>query len=265
MADIFISYAREDRDTAERIAGALQGGGRSVWWDRQINAGESFDHRIERELESAGCVLVLWSGASVMSEWVKNEAAAAMERNAMIPVLIEQVKVPIEFRRRQAADLSRWDGATDDAEFAALRRGIDAKLSAPGSPPAPALAAPRTSPPLGGRRTRVLAAAGLVAAVLAVAADRWRPQNDADPAVDESQPAQPQVETYAMVCTGGGPFGIRRESDDLRIRFVPATDKADASMPPGQCSWTDRRLNPNEPSELCEERKSGAKLAAALE
>jgi len=50
MADIFISYAREDRTHAEAIAGALKAQGWSVWWDRQIRAGGNINEVIGREL-----------------------------------------------------------------------------------------------------------------------------------------------------------------------------------------------------------------------
>jgi hypothetical protein len=46
-----------------------------VWWDRKSAAGQAFDEAIERELEAAKCIIVLWSQASIDSEWVKNEAA----------------------------------------------------------------------------------------------------------------------------------------------------------------------------------------------
>ncbi|MEA3292268.1 MAG: toll/interleukin-1 receptor domain-containing protein, partial [Pseudomonadota bacterium] len=60
MADVFISYASEDRDRARALAGALEACRWSVWWDREIVAGETFDQVIERELERAGCTVVLW-------------------------------------------------------------------------------------------------------------------------------------------------------------------------------------------------------------
>ena len=47
MTHIFISYAREDRETAERLARALAGHGWAVWWDRDIPAGQAFDRVIE--------------------------------------------------------------------------------------------------------------------------------------------------------------------------------------------------------------------------
>lgn len=48
MADIFLSYAREDRASAERIAQALAGLGYDVWWDPDIPAGPSYTQVIEQ-------------------------------------------------------------------------------------------------------------------------------------------------------------------------------------------------------------------------
>ena len=47
------------------LADALEGRGWSVWWDRKIIAGQTFDHTIEQQLEAAGSVVVLWSEHSV--------------------------------------------------------------------------------------------------------------------------------------------------------------------------------------------------------
>ena len=75
MTDVFISYASEDRERARTLASSLETKGWSVWWDRRIIAGRTFDQVIEQELETAKCVVVLWSKDSIASEWVKNEAA----------------------------------------------------------------------------------------------------------------------------------------------------------------------------------------------
>jgi len=124
LSDVFISYAAEDRDRAARLANALGRRGWSVWWDRKIIAGQAFDQAIERELESAKCVVVLWSKHSTASEWVKNEAAAAAERGVLVPASVDGVKLPLEFRRRQSADLADWKGEPSHAGLQALCEGI---------------------------------------------------------------------------------------------------------------------------------------------
>jgi hypothetical protein len=62
---------------------------------------------------------------------VRNEAALASERERLVPVLIEDVKQPLEFRRRQAVDLTGWRGDQNDPEFLALCQGLAAKAERP--------------------------------------------------------------------------------------------------------------------------------------
>jgi hypothetical protein len=117
MNDIFLSYAAEDRERAHVLAGEFERRGFSVWWDREIPPGKSFDQVIEAELNSARSVVVLWSAHSVKSRWVKTEAAAAADRNCLVPILIDDVPIPFEFRRIQTARLLHWDNPTEDPEF----------------------------------------------------------------------------------------------------------------------------------------------------
>jgi hypothetical protein len=108
MAQIFVSYARADRPRAEQLARALESAGWSVWWDREIPPGRSFDEVIEEALIAARCVVVLWSEASVRSEWVKTEAAEAAQRRILVPILADGARIPLEFRRIQAAAINDW-------------------------------------------------------------------------------------------------------------------------------------------------------------
>ena len=166
MTDVFLSYASEDRERARKLARALEARGWSVWWDRKIRAGQSFDQAIEHELETAKSIIVLWSKNSVSSEWVKNEAAVAAERGVLVPGLIDYVKLPLEFRRKQTPDLVTWDGNPSHEGFQALCDGVEATITgvAPLYAPSP--------PPHGfrwNRRRRLVATAVIVAALSLVA------------------------------------------------------------------------------------------------
>jgi len=106
VADIFISYASEDRDRVAPVADILESNGWTVWWDRRLNAGTSFDREIEREIDAANCVLVVWSKFSIESDWVRTEAEEGLSRGALVPILIDPVRPPLAFRRIQAQDVS---------------------------------------------------------------------------------------------------------------------------------------------------------------
>ena len=87
MADIFISYAREDIRWASNLTQALKSYGWSIWWDPEIPSGKEYDEIIEEELSNARCIVVGWSEHSVKSRWVKDEAREAVEQEKIIPVL----------------------------------------------------------------------------------------------------------------------------------------------------------------------------------
>lgn len=131
MNDIFISYDSADRATAEKFAEALESLGWSVWWDREIPLGKAFDQVIEEELNAARCVIVLWSKEAVRSRWVKTEASAAADRECLIPVLIEDIAIPFEFKRIQTAMLMNWQGDAADAEFSPLIQAVRQLLGQP--------------------------------------------------------------------------------------------------------------------------------------
>ena len=42
MARIFLSYAREDVDSAKQLAESVGRAGHEVWWDRHIHGGSRF-------------------------------------------------------------------------------------------------------------------------------------------------------------------------------------------------------------------------------
>ena len=128
MSDIFISYAREDRDKAKALAELFQQQDWSVWWDRSIPPGRSFDEVIEEALGSAKCVVVLWSKNSASSDWVKSEAAEGLQRKILVPVRIGSANVPLEFRRLQTVDLSDWRGDIGHPELGGFLEAVAANV-----------------------------------------------------------------------------------------------------------------------------------------
>lgn len=131
MSDIFISYAKEDRERARALAEALEQLGWSVWWDRIIPTGQVFADVIKEEIDTAGCVVVLWSGNSVSSEWVRREAREAAEQKKLFPGLIERVDPPWEFGEVHACDLVDWDGEAENGDFPLLVGDLGRILGTP--------------------------------------------------------------------------------------------------------------------------------------
>lgn len=125
MHDIFISYSKEDKEQASAIAMALESDGFEVWWDIDIPTGQTWDSVIESAINNSKCVIVLWSKISVESEWVRIEAAEGKKRNILIPVRIEDVEVPLAFRRRQFIDLIEWSKKKSDLNFKKLIEDIN--------------------------------------------------------------------------------------------------------------------------------------------
>jgi len=129
MSDIFISYKREEQAMARNLANALEGEGWTVWWDPKLRAGERFNDVIEKALKESKCVLVMWSKRSVESKYVKDEATYALNRNKLVPVMIEEVELPFRFEDLHTPSLLDWDGSRDSRDFRKLVGDISAKLS----------------------------------------------------------------------------------------------------------------------------------------
>ncbi len=129
MADIFISYSNSDRLRAKALAEAIEAHGWVVWWDRKIPLGRSWDQVIEEQVDAARCMIVLWSKESVLSSWVKTEAREGKARGILIPVLTDEVKIPLEFRHLQAANLTDWEPAEQNAEFDQLLTHVGQMLA----------------------------------------------------------------------------------------------------------------------------------------
>ena len=137
MADIFISYNRQDRDTAQRFAQALEAQGFEVWWDQSLHSGDAFDSIIEAALKAAKAVVVLWSQTSVASRWVRAEATAADRLGTLVPVMIEPCERPIIFELVHTNDLSHWNGNIADRTWQAFLNDVRQQVTHGKEAPAP--------------------------------------------------------------------------------------------------------------------------------
>ncbi|WP_395645977.1 toll/interleukin-1 receptor domain-containing protein [Terricaulis sp.] len=123
MADVFLSYKRDDRAVANAVALDLKAEGFSVFFDVEIAVGESWDSRIEQALDEASAVVVLWSQLSRDSQWVRREAREALRRGILCPATISECRIPLEFSDIQTANLT--GRVAGDRQHQEWRRLID--------------------------------------------------------------------------------------------------------------------------------------------
>ena len=126
--DIFISYSHANHDIAERLAHVFEEAGHTVWWDRELDAGSRFRAEIQQNLDTARVVVVIWTAASVESDWVLGEAATARDRGVLVPVSVGECTLPIEFRQLHTADLGTWFDKDRPEELERLLDDIGARL-----------------------------------------------------------------------------------------------------------------------------------------
>ncbi len=138
MADIFVSYKREDRHRIAPFVAVLEEAGYSVWWDQETKAGlkpgDDFALVIENELELASVVIVIWSELSCTSLFVRDEANVALEYGKLIPIVIDSASPPLGFRSLHYADFSFWEGDKQDKCWIDLIDAIDKLIARAPSP-----------------------------------------------------------------------------------------------------------------------------------
>jgi adenylate cyclase len=124
MARVFLSYARDDAELAKQLASLIGDAGHQVWWDREIQGGTHFSSEIDKALQDADAVLVLWTESSVKSAWVQDEAAEGRDSGRLVPATLNGARPPLGFRQYQSIDLGRWTGDREPQQFDALLRAI---------------------------------------------------------------------------------------------------------------------------------------------
>src|SRR5262245_1052191 len=116
MTDVYIAYAREDRERVRPLAESLQFEGWDVWWDpSEPTIGGSA--AIDQKLGSAGAIVVVWSSFSRASEYVRSEAATGLYKNKLIQTRIDSAAPPRPFDQLDVTDIGMWTGERDDPNW----------------------------------------------------------------------------------------------------------------------------------------------------
>lgn len=131
MSDIFISYSSKDRPWVERFAKTLEAHGWSVWWDREIPTGGSFNQVIRQQLSASKCAIVVWSEQSVESEWVQAEAAESKKQEKYLPIKIDECQISLGFTQRTYQSLVEWEAGVEHAGFSQLLKDIERLVKRP--------------------------------------------------------------------------------------------------------------------------------------
>jgi hypothetical protein len=93
---IFIAYSRHQQPLAKDLSEMLIKHGNAVFWDAKIKAGASWRQTIQKALDDATHVLVIWTHEAASSDEVEREVSYALaERKVIVPILSKEIpKLP---------------------------------------------------------------------------------------------------------------------------------------------------------------------------
>lgn len=106
MSRVFLSYSRDDAQSAEAVAQAIANAGHDIWWDRHLQGGARYGAEIDRALRESEVVVVLWSRSAIESSWVQDEAVEGRDSGRLVPLTLDGSEPPLGFRQFQCVDLS---------------------------------------------------------------------------------------------------------------------------------------------------------------
>jgi hypothetical protein len=112
MANVFISYRKNDVAQAEQLAKEIRGAGHNVWFDEwDINLGDSVIGKMNEGLEGATYVVVCYSSSGVTSPWMSSEWMSSLARQLdgrgvkLLPVRLTEGDPPAILADKRYADL----------------------------------------------------------------------------------------------------------------------------------------------------------------
>ena len=108
---VFFAFSFKDIEFADWLAKMLQERGIRTWLATQeIKPRDDWQSKVKKSLKKSGYFLAIISNSSVKSYWTQWEFQMAIEREKkyksphVIPILIEDAKIPLYFDDRQYVD-----------------------------------------------------------------------------------------------------------------------------------------------------------------
>jgi hypothetical protein len=128
---VFISYAHADRERVEPLVRRLAAKF-NVWYDRGLQVGETWRRTLTEKIDSARCLIVMWTFNSVKRDFIWSEVQRAREnRGVVIPIKLDRrARVPLGFDQMQHIDLSGWSGR-EDGRISVLMERVAALVARP--------------------------------------------------------------------------------------------------------------------------------------
>lgn len=135
MADLVLIYGSEDKNIAKKLVKHLETRW-SVWWDEYIK--ERFAEEINQEIQSASCVIVLWSKTSIKKDTVRDDVQLAKDHKVcIVGVTLDDSKPAYGFGGYSSTSFSSWDGKADHQKYEALFSRLLSVLPSPQAPDRP--------------------------------------------------------------------------------------------------------------------------------
>lgn len=126
MADIFVSYARQNATQAREIQGELERVGYSVWMDDELPVHRAYAEVIEEQIREVAAVLVIWSEDALKSKWVRAEAELGLGHDKLVQVSLDGTLPPIPFNQMECAMLTDGALTTQSPGWQKLMDGLEA-------------------------------------------------------------------------------------------------------------------------------------------
>jgi predicted ATPase len=134
-ADVFVSYARKDRDQVQPWVQQLHEAGVSLWIDeRDIDAAHLWTEEIIEAIHSCTVLLLMLSPASAASEHVVREVTFALEQHKrLLPLVLEPVALPsnLQYPLTGLQQIELFHGDQEQKRTALLRALTRLGVAAP--------------------------------------------------------------------------------------------------------------------------------------